>query len=130
MSVSPEPDLPPEPDPSLAALHRLMRTLSQRAADLPPKSYTTTLLRGGAPAIGAKITEEAAELIEAAEEPGDRGREHFVYEAADLLYHTMVLLAWRGVGIQEVAAELARREGTSGIEEKQSRTGGKADLDD
>lgn len=107
-----------------------MQTLAQRAADLPPKSYTTALLRGGVPAIGAKITEEAAELIEAAAEPGDAGREHFVREAADVLYHTMVLLAWRGVGIEEVAAELARREGTSGIEEKQSRTAGKADTDD
>ena len=105
---------------SLQSLDRLMQTLSQRAREMPEKSYTTKLLSGGPPKIGAKILEEAAELIEAAGE-GDEGREHFVYEAADLTYHMMVLLAWRGVGLDEVAAELARREGTSGLAEKASR---------
>jgi len=79
-------------------------------------------MEGGAPAIGAKIEEEAAELIEAASENDAAGRAHFVYEAADLLYHTMVLLAWRGVSLEEVAAELGRREGTSGLVEKQQRS--------
>lgn len=103
-------------------LTRLSETLADRARHRPAGSYTTKLMDGGAPAIGAKISEEAAELIEAAEETGDAGREHFVYEAADLLYHSMVLLAWRGVSIDEVAAELARREGTSGLVEKQQRS--------
>ena len=76
---------------------------------------------GGASKIGSKIREEAEELIEAAVEAGDEGREHFVYEAGDLIYHTMVLLAWRGVDLQEIAEELARREGTSGLVEKASR---------
>ncbi|EMI53702.1 phosphoribosyl-ATP diphosphatase [Rhodopirellula sallentina] len=106
---------------SLAPLDRLMSTLAQRAADRPEGSYTTKLLNGGAAAIGAKIREEAEELIEAADEPGDAGREHTVYEAGDLIYHTLVLLAWRGISLDEVAAELARREGTSGLAEKASR---------
>ncbi len=105
----------------LESLARLMQTLQQRAKERPPGSYTTTLLDGGSEKIGKKIREEAAELIEAATEDGDQGREHFIDEAGDLLYHTMVLLAWRGVDLQEVAAELARREGTSGLVEKANR---------
>lgn len=107
--------------PSLDPLARLMRTLHQRAEELPAGSYTTKLMQGGPEKIGGKILEEAAELIEAAGEPGQAGRDHFVYEAGDLIYHTLVLLAWRGVDLDEVAAELARREGTSGLVEKASR---------
>lgn len=98
-----------------------METLAQRAQEMPEGSYTTKLLAGGPDKIGGKIREEAEELIEAAGETGDAGRDHFVYEAADLIYHAMVLLAWRGVGLDEVATELARREGTSGLVEKASR---------
>lgn len=116
----------PQSDPlqssdGVLALRRLMDTLQQRAATRPPKSYTTKLLDGGIEKIGGKIREEAEELIEAAAEPEAAGREHFVYEAADLLYHTMVMLAWRGVDIDEIANELQRREGTSGLVEKASR---------
>ena len=107
---------------SLVSLSRLMSTLDERAKELPEGSYTTKLLKGGSVKIGGKILEEANELIEAAEESGEEGREHFVYEAADLLYHTMVMLAWRGVDLDEVAGELARREGISGLEEKASRS--------
>ena len=109
---------------TLQPIARLMATLRERAETRPAGSYTTKLLEGGAEKIGSKITEEAAELIEAASEEGDRGREHFVYEAGDLIYHTLVLLAWRGVDIGEVATELARREGTSGLAEKASRDPG------
>lgn len=106
---------------SLVPISRLMRTLSERARTMPTGSYTTKLLQGGPDKIGRKIREEADELIEAASEPGDDGREHFIYEAGDLIYHTLVLLAWRGVDVNEVAAELARREGTSGLTEKAAR---------
>ena len=106
---------------SLEPLTRLMQTLQERAEKRPAGSYTTQLMDGGASKIGSKIREEAEELIEAAGEAGDEGREHFVYEAGDLIYHTMVLLAWRGVDLQEIAEELARREGTSGLVEKASR---------
>ena len=105
----------------LDPIARLMRTLRERAESLPTGSYTTRLLEGGPNKIGAKIREEAEELIEAAEEPGDAGRQHFIHEAGDLVYHTLVLLAWRGVDIDEIATELARREGTSGLAEKANR---------
>ncbi len=108
---------------SLDSLARLMQTLLDRAEQRPAGSYTTKLLEGGAATIGGKIREEAEELIEAAGEAGDEGREHLIYEAGDLIYHTLVLLAWRGVDLQEVAQELARREGTSGLAEKAGRTG-------
>jgi len=99
-----------------------METLRERAASRPAGSYTTKLLEGGPSKIGGKIREEAEELIDAASEPGDQGRQHFIYEAGDLIYHTLVLLAWRGVSLDEVAAELARREGTSGLTEKANRS--------
>ncbi len=105
----------------LAPLTRLMETLAERAKTMPAGSYTTKLLSGGPETIGGKIREEAEELIEAASETGDEGRQHFVYEAGDLIYHTLVLLAWRGVDLSEVASELGRREGTSGLVEKANR---------
>lgn len=73
------------------------------------------------PAIGKKIVEEAAEVVEAAAELGEPGHHHLTHEAADLVYHLLVLLAWRGVGLEEVEAELARRFGISGLDEKASR---------
>lgn len=108
----------------LDPIARLMRTLRERAENRPAGSYTTKLLDGGAVKIGGKIREEAEELIEASQEQGEDGRQHLIHEAGDLIYHTLVLLAWRGVDIDEVAAELARREGTSGLEEKASRDQG------
>ena len=110
---------------SLEPINRLMQTLQDRAKSRPAGSYTTKLMEGGAEKIGSKIREEADELIEAATEPGDAGREHFIYEAGDLIYHTLVMLAWRGVDLDEVAQELARREGTSGLVEKASRNSSK-----
>lgn len=106
---------------SLLPIQRLMETLAERQQTRPVGSYTTKLLEGGPAKIGDKILEEARELIEAAGEPGEDGRQHFVYEAGDLIYHTLVLLAWRGVDISEIASELARREGTSGLVEKANR---------
>ncbi len=111
----------------LDPLVRLMETLSERAQTRPPGSYTTKLMDGGTAKIGSKVREEADEMIEAAEEDGQAGRDHFVYEAGDLLYHTMVMLAYRGVDLSEVAEELARREGTSGLVEKASRDETKTD---
>ncbi|WP_283434380.1 phosphoribosyl-ATP diphosphatase [Neorhodopirellula lusitana] len=101
-----------------------MTTLAERAVTRPPGSYTTKLLEGGTEAIGKKIREEAEELIEAVDEDGDEGRKHAVYEAGDLIYHTLVMLAHRGIHLDEVAAELARREGTSGLAEKAARKKG------
>jgi phosphoribosyl-ATP pyrophosphohydrolase len=103
-------------------LSRLMQVIVERKIARPEKSYTTTLFDAGLPKIGAKITEEAGELIEAAGEPGDPGREHTVREAADLVYHMLVLLAWRDCTLTDVEAELARRFGLSGLDEKASRS--------
>ncbi|WP_145390332.1 phosphoribosyl-ATP diphosphatase [Stieleria neptunia] len=112
---------------SLLPLRRLMQTLTERAQTRPEGSYTTKLMEAGTAKIGEKILEEARELIEAADEPGEGGREHFIYEAGDLIYHTLVMLAYRGVDLDEVAAELGRREGTSGLVEKANRSQTKTD---
>ena len=99
----------------------LMATIEDRKAHPPAKSYTTTLFAGGVPKIGEKIVEEAAEVVEAAGEPAEAGRTHLIREAADLIYHLFVMLAHRDVRLSEVEAELARRSGTSGLDEKASR---------
>ena len=101
-------------------LDRLMSQIQQRAKTLPESSYTTKLIRGGVPAMAAKIREEAEELIDAADSVS-QDREHFVYEACDLIYHLWVLLGSQGVGVDDLRTELARREGTSGIAEKNAR---------
>ena len=100
---------------------QLMAVINDRKGGEPGESYTAKLLASGADAIGRKVTEEAGELVESAEETGDSGREHFIHEAADLVYHTLVLLAWRNVSLNDVRSELGRRFGVSGLEEKASR---------
>jgi phosphoribosyl-ATP pyrophosphohydrolase len=100
---------------------RLMSVIEQRRDHPPEKSYTTALLAGGVEKIGGKIREEAAEVVEAAGEPGQAGQDHTVREAADVVYHLWVLLAHRRITLAELEAELERRFGTSGIDEKASR---------
>lgn len=100
---------------------RLMAVIRARKATLPADSYTTRLLTGGVETIGAKIIEEAHELIAAAAETGVEGRSHVVHEAADLLFHVLVMLGARDITLAEVEAELARREGVSGLAEKAAR---------
>jgi len=102
-------------------LPKLMSVIEDRRASLPEKSYTTQLFRGGVAKIGAKIEEEAREVVEAAGEAGDEGRRHLIHEAGDLLYHLLVMLAHRQVGLDEVEAELAQRFKMSGLDEKASR---------
>lgn len=103
---------------------KLMSVIEARKGASGEKSYTASLFAGGVEKIGAKIGEEAAETVEAAAEAGDEGRRHLVHEAADLVYHLFVLLAHRDVGLGEVEAELARRFGISGHEEKAARNKG------
>jgi phosphoribosyl-ATP pyrophosphohydrolase len=102
-------------------LARLMAVIEDRKRNPPAKSYTTSLLAGGVPKIGAKILEEAHEVVEAAGEEGDAGRTHLIHEAGDVIYHLLVLLAHRDVSLADVEAELARRHGVSGIDEKAAR---------
>ncbi len=103
-------------------LDRLMQQLHTRVQELPEGSYTTKLIRGGIPKIAEKILEEAHEVIEAAGESGEDGAQHTVREAADVIYHLWVLLATRGISVDAIRNELARREGTSGLEEKRRRS--------
>jgi phosphoribosyl-ATP pyrophosphohydrolase len=102
-------------------LDELERTIADRAANPSEKSYTSKLLAGGPEAIGQKVVEEAMEVAEAAEEPGEAGRQHFIREVGDVLYHLMVLLRQRNCTLADVEAELHRRFGVSGLDEKASR---------
>ena len=90
----------------------------QRKNNPPPKSYVHSLMAKGVAAINAKITEEASEVAEAGKEKKDAD---VVYEAADLIFHLLVLLGFRDIAIADVYKELSRRFGVSGIEEKESR---------
>ncbi len=85
------------------------------------KSYVASLLAGGVAKIGGKITEEAAEVVEAAAEPGPEGRAHLVHEVADLVFHALVMLGLKDVPWSDVEAELGRRFGVSGHDEKAAR---------
>ncbi|MFV1966763.1 MAG: phosphoribosyl-ATP diphosphatase [Pirellulaceae bacterium] len=101
--------------------HELMAVIEGRKARPPAKSYTTSLFQGGVEKIGTKLTEEANEAIEAAGEVGEAGRQHLIHEAADVVYHLFVLMGYRDVRIADVEAELARRFGVSGLDEKAAR---------
>lgn len=104
------------------AFQALMRTIESRRDDPPERSYTTSLLEGGTEKIGRKIVEEAAEVVEAADESGTEGEHHLVHEAADLIYHLFVMLAFRNIPLDRVSDELRRRFGVSGLDEKESRS--------
>lgn len=106
-------------DPAIFA--RLMAVIEQRQSAPSERSYTAQLLAAGVEKIGAKVQEEAGEVVDAAGEPGDAGREHLAHEAADLIYHLFVMLAARGVALADVEVVLARRFGISGLDEKASR---------
>ncbi len=88
----------------------------------PEASYVARLLHKGPDAFLKKIGEEATEVVLAAKDADHGGdRQKIVNEVADLWFHSMVALAHYGLAPRDVAAELARREGTSGIEEKALR---------
>ena len=99
-------------------LQRLTETLETRKQASPESSYAAKLFSQGEDAILKKIGEETTEVI-LASKAGDKS--HLVYETADLWFHCMVLLAQHGLSADDVLNELARREGLSGIAEKESR---------
>jgi phosphoribosyl-ATP pyrophosphohydrolase len=99
-------------------LKKLSETLEARKKDDPSKSYTASLYRDGLEAILKKVNEEAYETIIAARQ-GDN--KELVHEVADLWFHTLVLMAHKNLSAEDILNELCRREGTSGIEEKESR---------
>jgi phosphoribosyl-ATP pyrophosphohydrolase len=102
-------------------LARLMAVLEDRKVKRPANSYTTQLFDAGIERIGAKVCEEANEVVEAARQVAANGRTAVIHEAADVLYHLLVLLAHCEVTLSDVEGELARRFGISGLEEKASR---------
>jgi phosphoribosyl-ATP pyrophosphohydrolase len=101
-------------------LERLAAVLEQRKAADPDSSYVARLYAKGLDAILKKIGEEATETVMAAK---DGVKERIVSETADLWFHCLVLLAQQGLGPAEVLAELDRRFGLSGLEEKARREG-------
>ncbi|WP_028712589.1 phosphoribosyl-ATP diphosphatase [Paracoccus sp. J55] len=104
--------------PAQTGMQRLAETIAARKGADPETSWTAKLLAKGPEKCAEKFGEEAVEaIIEAVK--GDR--ERLISEAADTLYHLLVMLAARDVTLSEVENELDRREGRSGIEEKASR---------
>ena len=99
-------------------LDKLALVLEQRKQAPADSSYVASLYAKGLDAILKKVGEEATETVIAAK---DGNREQIVYETADLWFHTLVLLASQGLGPQEVLAELDRRFGLSGLDEKRQR---------
>jgi phosphoribosyl-ATP pyrophosphohydrolase len=103
-----------EPD----ILRRLEAVIAERLAGDAKSSYVASLRAKGLDAILKKIGEEATETVIAAKS-GER--DAVVHETADLWFHCLVMLAHQGIGVDAVLAELERREGRSGIDEKNSR---------
>jgi len=99
-------------------LARLQATIEARKGADPASSYTAKLLAGGPALAGKKFGEEAVETVIAAMQAD---KDALAAESADLIYHWLVLLAASGVSLDEVAAKLEAREGTSGIAEKAGR---------
>jgi phosphoribosyl-ATP pyrophosphohydrolase len=99
-------------------IHDLAATIAQRATADGATSYTRKLLDKGAEHCAKKFGEEAVEAVIAAVE---NDRAHLIAESADVLFHLLVLLRARDVSLADVEAELARRDGTSGLVEKASR---------
>ena len=122
MTTMPEDTSPANTEDALARLAAVIESrLPARGGD-PEKSYVARLLHKGPDAFLKKVGEEATEVVMAAKDAdhgGDRSR--IVNEVADLWFHTMVTLAHYGLSPRDVVAELERREGTSGIEEKALR---------
>ncbi|WP_336055039.1 phosphoribosyl-ATP diphosphatase [Nitratireductor sp. CH_MIT9313-5] len=101
-------------------LKDLEQVIAERGNSADASSWTAKLFKAGTPKAAQKLGEEAVETVIAAVS-GDR--DGVISESADLLYHWLVVLALSGVSLDEVLAELARRTGRSGIEEKAARQG-------
>ena len=112
-----EDDAPP--DPPSVVIARVADVIARRRHERPEKSYVVSLLDAGWPKILAKITEESSELGESLP-TADKG--HTAHEAADLIFHVLVGLEAAGVPVDDVFAQLKRRFGVSGIDEKASRS--------
>jgi len=100
-------------------LEQLDEVVAERSAQDPSVSYVASLFDKGLEKIQKKVNEESLEAILAAETDN---RQALVSEVADLWFHTIVLLAYKGASVGDVMTELERRFGVSGIEEKASRS--------
>jgi phosphoribosyl-ATP pyrophosphohydrolase len=113
------------PEDALARLAAVIESRKPGRGGNPEKSYVARLLHQGPDAFLKKIGEEATETVMAAKDldraDSDEARGKLVGEVADLWFHTMIALAHYGLRPSDVIAELERREGTSGIEEKALR---------
>lgn len=112
----------PTPQDTLLQLAAVIDSRLPRNGGDPEASYVARLLHKGSDAFLKKIGEEATEMVMAAKDAdhgGDTGK--IVYEAADLWFHSMIALAHYGLGPADVVAELQRRVGLSGLEEKAMR---------
>lgn len=103
----------------MTILHDLAATIEARKSANPDSSWTAKLLAKGPEKCAEKFGEEAIEAIIAA---AKNDRDNLTYEAADVLYHLLVMLAARDIPLDDVLNELARRQGFSGIAEKASRS--------
>ena len=101
-------------------LFRLEKTLLSRKGAAADTSYVAALYAKGIDAVLKKVGEEATEAIIAAK---GGNNQQLTAEAADLIFHTLVMLAAREVPLADVLAELERREGKSGVNEKNARLG-------
>ena len=99
-------------------LRRLSQTIAERKQADPASSYVAGLFGRGHEAILKKVAEESTETLLASK---DGDKLHVVRETADLWFHCLVLLAWHGLSSDDVLAELKRREGISGVDEKAGR---------
>ena len=102
----------------MSTINKLAATIAARASTSPDSSYTAKLLRDGIEKCAKKLGEEAFELALAA---ASKDKAHTAQEAADVIYHLLVLLQASGVSLAEVETVLAAREVQSGLEEKASR---------
>ncbi len=112
---------------SAEVLERLAQVIESRKGTSPDSSYVARLLARAPDAVLKKIGEEATETVMAAK---DGVRERIVSETADLWFHCLVMLAHYDLGPADVLAELARREGLSGLEEKALRKAVARERDD
>ncbi|MDC2859703.1 MULTISPECIES: phosphoribosyl-ATP diphosphatase [Delftia] len=116
---------------ALARLAAVIESRKPANGGDPDKSYVARLLHKGPDAFLKKIGEEATEVVMAAKDAdhgGDAGK--ILYEVADLWFHSMIALAHYGLTPAQVVAELERREGTSGIEEKALRKAQERDVNE
>lgn len=99
-------------------LRQLEATIAARRGGDPSRSYVARLHAGGMPLMARKLGEEAVETVVAALSGDD---ESLAGEAADLIFHLLVLLGAKGITLAGIEAELVRREGVSGLDEKAAR---------